>query len=68
MSNGLCDNLLTNVFRAWPYKKNEETGVWDITKPVIVAPAMNTNRYLNPITEKQLKILTDDLKVIVMDC
>lgn len=28
--NGLCDNLLTNVIRAWDYKK-----------PLIVAPAMN---------------------------
>jgi len=32
MANGMCDNLLTSCVRAWDYKK-----------PMIVAPAMNTN-------------------------
>lgn len=39
--NGLCDNLLTNIVRAWDYNK-----------PIIVAPAMNTLMFENPITEK----------------
>ena len=38
---GLCDNLLTSAVRAWDY-----------TKPMIVAPAMNTNMFENPITEE----------------
>ncbi|CAD8089485.1 unnamed protein product [Paramecium sonneborni] len=44
--NGLCDNLLTNVARAWDYKKL-----------MILAPAMNTMMYDNPITGKQIKKL-----------
>lgn len=43
ISNGLCDNLLTNVARAWDYNK-----------PMILAPAMNTMMYENPITKKQI--------------
>ncbi|CAK73735.1 unnamed protein product (macronuclear) [Paramecium tetraurelia] len=46
IANGLCDNLLTNVARAWDYKK-----------PMILAPAMNTMMYENPITEKQINKL-----------
>jgi phosphopantothenoylcysteine decarboxylase len=40
ITNGLCDNLLTCVFRAW-----------DFSKKVMVAPAMNTYMYENQITE-----------------
>ena len=39
-TNGLADNLLTNVFRAWDIK-NESC---------IVAPAMDTFTYQHPIT------------------
>ena len=35
-ANGICDNLLTCVFRAWDFKN----------KPMIVAPAMNTYMYV----------------------
>ena len=66
MSNGISDNLLTCVFRAWPYLKQED-GQWQITKPVLVAPAMNSNMYEHPITEKQIKILENELGVKVMD-
>ena len=47
-SNGLCDNLLTCVFRAW-----------DCRKRIIVAPAMNTNMWNHPLTLMQLKRLTE---------
>ena len=43
ISNGMCDNLLTCVCRAWRFKK-----------PFLVAPAMNTAMYEHPITERQL--------------
>lgn len=46
ISNGICDNLLTCVARAW-----------DFQKPILVAPAMNTAMYAHPITGKQLEIL-----------
>lgn len=63
--NGLSDNLLTCVFRAWPYHK-QSSGAWEIAKPVVVAPAMNTNMYEHPITEKQLATLEKELKVKVL--
>lgn len=46
MANGICDNLITSVFRAW----NPKT-------PVVVAPAMNTHMYTNPMTKKHLDVL-----------
>jgi phosphopantothenoylcysteine decarboxylase len=46
LSNGMCDNLLTCVARAWDFKK-----------PIIVCPAMNTFMYEHVITEQQLNIL-----------
>jgi len=39
ISNGLCDNVLTNVARCWDYRK-----------PMILAPAVNTLMWENPIT------------------
>jgi phosphopantothenoylcysteine decarboxylase len=41
--NGLCDNLLTSVVKAW-----------DWNRPIILAPAMNTLMWKNPITQKQI--------------
>jgi phosphopantothenoylcysteine decarboxylase len=46
MALGLCDNLLTSTFKAW-----------DHTKPVIVAPAMNTMMWENEPTQGQLALL-----------
>ena len=48
ISNGLCDNVLTNVVRCWDYNK-----------PMILAPAMNTYMWENPITNRQLNIMRD---------
>lgn len=46
--NGLSDNLATSIIRAWP--KATETK----TKPIILAPAMNTEMYNNELTAKQM--------------
>jgi len=46
MVNGLCDNLLTSIYRAWPIKK-----------PIVIAPAMNTDMWEHPITHEQLNTL-----------
>lgn len=43
MANGICDNLLTSVLRAW-----------DFTRPIVLAPAMNTFMWQHPTTEKHL--------------
>lgn len=44
ISSGICDNLLTSIVRAW-----------DHSRPLILAPAMNTLMWANPLTQKQLK-------------
>lgn len=41
-ANGLCDNLLTCIFRAWDFT--------DETKQVLMAPAMNTAMWESPFT------------------
>lgn len=43
LCHGICDNLLTSIYRAWNWNK-----------PVVVAPAMNTHMWLNPPTPKQV--------------
>ncbi|XP_077774482.1 phosphopantothenoylcysteine decarboxylase isoform X2 [Podarcis muralis] len=43
MANGLCDNLLTCVIRAW-----------DLSKPLLFCPAMNTAMWEHPITAQQV--------------
>jgi phosphopantothenoylcysteine decarboxylase len=47
LANGLSDNLLTCVVRAW----NPE-------KPVVLAPAMNTQMWNHPATAEHLERLT----------
>ncbi|CAG8569005.1 6130_t:CDS:2 [Paraglomus brasilianum] len=55
IANGLCDNLITCILRAWPQSKQ-----------VIVSPAMNTNMWEHPFTEKHLKVLVDELHMEVI--
>ena len=55
LANGMCDNLLTSVFRDWT-----DTA----TAPVLIAPAMNTFMYINPMTKKHLKILKESFAFI----
>jgi phosphopantothenoylcysteine decarboxylase len=46
LANGLCDNCLTCVWRAW-----------DTTRPVVLAPAMNTLMWEHPLTARHLRKL-----------
>ncbi len=46
---GLCDNCLTSVWRAW-----------DLTKPAVLAPAMNTLMWEHPATRRHLRQLALD--------
>ncbi|CDK29011.1 unnamed protein product [Kuraishia capsulata CBS 1993] len=55
MANGLCDNLLTSLIRAW-----------NPVAPILVAPAMNTFMYTNPMTAKHLQILKDEFKHVTV--
>ena len=56
IANGLCDNLLTCIARCWDIKHDH----------FIVAPAMNTMMYEHPITDLQLKMLSETLKIKVL--
>jgi phosphopantothenoylcysteine decarboxylase len=46
LANGLCDNALTCVWRAW-----------ELAKPVVLAPAMNTLMWRHPFTKQHLRTL-----------
>ncbi|MCL7049229.1 hypothetical protein MKW94_012152 [Papaver nudicaule] len=45
---GLCDNLLTFIVRAW-----------DFSKPLFVAPAMNTYMWNNPFKQRHLDAISE---------
>lgn len=54
LANGLCDNLVTCVARAW-----------DFERPFYVAPAMNTLMWTHPFTEKHLNAIEEiGIKII----
>lgn len=46
MLQGICDNLLTCVVRAW-----------DMQKPLLFCPAMNTKMWEHPVTCTQISTL-----------
>ncbi|XP_018536706.1 phosphopantothenoylcysteine decarboxylase [Lates calcarifer] len=48
IANGICDNLLTCVVRAW-----------DISRPFLFCPAMNTAMWQHPITAQQVSRLKE---------
>ena len=60
IANGLCDNLLTCVVRAWDLEKIKQ-------KPVVICPAMNTCMYKHPLTRVQLKMLTETFGFSLID-
>ena len=49
LAQGLCDNLLTCVARAWDFQENK----------LIVCPAMNTMMWEHPLTSRHLSILKE---------
>lgn len=49
MAHGICDNCLTCVWRAW-----------EPSKPIVLAPAMNTLMWQHPTTRRQLRWLAED--------
>ncbi|HXG12969.1 MAG TPA: flavoprotein [Gemmataceae bacterium] len=54
LANGLCDNCLTCVWRAW-----------DPSRPVVLAPAMNTLMWEHPLTGRHLRQLAGDAAGVV---
>lgn len=55
LANGICNNLLTSIIRGW-----------SSSTPVLVAPAMNTFMYTNPMTKKHIKMLQEDSPYITV--
>jgi phosphopantothenoylcysteine decarboxylase len=49
LANGLADNCLTCVWRAW-----------DTDRPAVLAPAMNTLMWQHPLTARHLRRLAED--------
>jgi phosphopantothenoylcysteine synthetase/decarboxylase len=56
IANGICDNLLTCIYRCY-----------DIDKPVVLAPAMNTNMWKHPSTDKCIKLLENNHNYRIYD-
>jgi phosphopantothenoylcysteine decarboxylase len=52
MSQGLCDDTLTCIVRAWDFGHGKRPG-----KPMLLAPAMNTAMWDHPLTQLQLKTI-----------
>lgn len=48
IANGICDNLLTCVARAW-----------DLKKPLLFCPAMNTYMWDHPLTVHHIQTLSE---------
>jgi phosphopantothenoylcysteine decarboxylase len=48
---GITDNCLTCVYRAW-----------DVSRPVVLAPAMNTLMWEHPATTRHIAQITSDLR------
>lgn len=51
IANGICDNLLLSIVRAW-----------DPRKPLYYAPAMNVAMWENPLTYQHRKVLRELLR------
>jgi len=56
-ASGIADNLVTSLFMAQ-----------DFSKPYLIAPAMNSNMFNHPVTQKSLKFLTEwGVKILPTD-
>lgn len=52
LAQGLCDDTLTCVARAWDFGHGSRPG-----KPLVLVPAMNTAMYDHPLTAPQLETI-----------
>ena len=55
VTGGLCDDLLTNVIRAWDIDSSNPKRA-----TIIAAPAMNSMMWAHPVTAKQIAILDEE--------
>lgn len=54
IANGICDNLLTSIARAWDFSLHKELPC-NSRKKIILAPAMNTKMWSHPITTEHIE-------------
>ena len=59
LANGICDNLLVKVFfslvqKFYSFLQTCTARAWDMNKPFLVAPAMNTQMWEHFFTSKHL--------------
>ena len=47
IANGICDEILSTILCA------------GLTKPILLAPAMNENMWKNPAVQRNIKVITD---------
>jgi phosphopantothenoylcysteine decarboxylase len=55
MACGISDNLLSSVVRAWL-----------LEKPLLIAPAMNTQMWKNPLTKKHLTAIAETYAITLI--
>ncbi|KAJ5150562.1 Flavoprotein [Penicillium coprophilum] len=60
MTNGIADNLLLSVIRAWDTTGVVDMGFKSQKTMVFTALDMDSCTYRHPVTEKQLKVLRDE--------
>lgn len=62
LANGICDNLLTSVLRAWDPEGtlNPPGRRKDRPKMLLAAPAMDSAMWSHPVTEKHIAIVEDE--------
>lgn len=74
IANGLCDETLSCVLRAWDFgystvsSNSNSLGCQEgkeVTKPIVLAPAMNTAMWEHPLTKSQLTTIEKFGKNIV---
>jgi len=58
--NGIADGLLTSVVRAWDTDSKVDGPGKAGKKIIVVAPAMNTAMWRQPVTARQIRILEED--------
>ncbi len=56
IANGMCDNFITCIARAW-----------DKEKPFLIAPAMNTEMWEDPITQEHIDLINKRFNLTVID-
>ena len=68
LANGICDNLLVHYYGKvqlcnciMMFMQTCIVRAWDLSRPLIICPAMNTRMWEHPFTAKHLSVLCKEL-------